>query len=87
VKIWDLEIAAEVLSFQVVGGAGNVHWSPDGSHIIASGGTNTPVIRRVWQSTQALIDYAYDCCVRRELTAEEREQFGLPSLEELKAGP
>ena len=25
-----------------------------------------------------LIDYAYECCVFRELTAEEREVFGLP---------
>ncbi|MEN8241197.1 MAG: protein kinase [Chloroflexota bacterium] len=81
VKIWDLETRAEVLSFQVVGGAGNVHWSPDGSHVIVTGGTGTPVIRRVWPSTQALIDHAYGCCVTRDLTAEERLQFGLLAAE------
>ena len=29
-------------------------------------------------AAQELIDYAYECCVFRELTAEERELFGLP---------
>ena len=37
-----------------------------------------PEIRRVWSSTEALVAYAQECCVRRELTAEERVQFGLP---------
>jgi len=32
-----------------------------------------------WHSAQELIDYAKECCVVRELTVEEREQFGLPS--------
>ena len=40
-----------------------------------------PIFRRVWQSTEDLIHYAYDCCVWRELTPEEREQFGLPEKE------
>jgi hypothetical protein len=31
-----------------------------------------------WHSTQELIDYAYECCVFRELTVEERQLFGLP---------
>jgi len=35
-------------------------------------------IRRAWQSTQELIDYAKECCVIRDLTKEERTQFGLP---------
>ncbi|MFC2026298.1 WD40 repeat domain-containing protein, partial [Chloroflexota bacterium] len=87
VKVWDIETGAEVLSFQVVGGAGNVHWSPDGSHIIVTGGANTPVIRHVWQSTHALIDHAYQCCVTRELTPEEREQSGLPPVEEPAVQP
>jgi len=87
VKIWDVEIGAEVLSFQVVGGAGNVHWSPDGNHIIVTGGTAVPAIRRVWQSTQALIDHAYECCVTVELTVEEREQFGLPPVDEPAVKP
>jgi hypothetical protein len=31
----------------------------------------------VWQSTEELIQYAKECCVFRELTPEERQQFGL----------
>jgi WD40 repeat protein len=87
VRIWDVDSGAEVLSFQRVGSAGNVHWSPNGNYIIVTGNTTTPLIRRVWPSTQALIDYAYECCVTRELTAEEREQFGLPSVEEPATKP
>ena len=30
-----------------------------------------------WRSTQELNDYAYACCVIRELTPEERELLGL----------
>jgi hypothetical protein len=32
----------------------------------------------VWQTTDDLIEYAKECCVFRQLTPEEREQFGLP---------
>jgi WD40 repeat protein len=87
VTIWDIDTGAEVLGFQKAGSAGHVHWSPDGTHILAAGATKTPVIRRVWPSTQALINHAYECCVTRELTAEEREQFGLPPVEEPEAEP
>jgi WD40 repeat protein len=81
VKVWDPQTGDEVLGFQAAGGVVNVNWSPDGTHIIAVGWFNPPIIRRVWPSTQELIDYAYECCVTRELTAEEREQFGLPLRE------
>ena len=30
------------------------------------------------QSTEDLISYTKECCVTRELTPEERQQFGLP---------
>jgi hypothetical protein len=38
-------------------------------------------IHPVWQSTDDLIAYARECCVWRELTSEERQQFGLPPRE------
>lgn len=79
VKVWDPLTSEEVLGFRVPGLIINVHWHPDGTYIIANGDFTSPVIRRVWSSTQALIDHAYDCCVNRELTPEERQQFGLPS--------
>jgi hypothetical protein len=43
---------------------------------------NEPVIKRIWASPDELIAHAYDCCVTRKLTAEERVQFGLPAREE-----
>jgi hypothetical protein len=35
----------------------------------------------IWQSTEELIAFARECCVFRDLTLEEREQFGLPPRE------
>jgi hypothetical protein len=66
------------LRFTAPGNVVSVNWSPDGNHVIAAGWYNTPLIRRAWQSTEALIAQAKQCCVARELTPEERQQFGLP---------
>ena len=54
-------------------------WSPDGSHVIIAGSFPVPEIRRVWPRTEALVAYAQEHCVQRELTAEERAHFGLPA--------
>jgi WD40 repeat protein len=78
VKIWDAVTGTEVRSFRVPSAAWGVNWSPDGDRIIITGLFNTPVIRQAWQSTDELIAYATECCVQRELTDAERQQFGLP---------
>jgi WD40 repeat protein len=79
VKIWDSETGEELFNFSVAGAPLTIGWSPDGTRVIVTGdGLNEPVIKRVWRSTEELVEYAYDCCVSRELTPEEREQFGLP---------
>jgi hypothetical protein len=78
VKVWDAATGVEVLSFIVPANAETVNWSPDGTHVIVAGYFNTPVVRRVWPSTEALIAHAKECCVPRELTDKERDQFGLP---------
>jgi WD40 repeat protein len=84
VKIWKSETGEELWSFSVAGAPLTIGWSPDGAHVIVTGdGLTEPVIKRVWQTTEELIDYAYQCCVYRELSAEEREQFGLPPAEDL----
>ena len=63
----------------ILGGFQGVEWHPDGNFIAIQGmGIPMPVFRRVWQSTDDLIEYAYECCVWRELSTEERVQFGLP---------
>ncbi len=77
VKIWDTTNGQVVLSFEAPGMARSFDWSDDGHYLLASGAFNTPVIIRVWQSTEELIQYAKECCVLRELTAAERQQFGL----------
>jgi hypothetical protein len=64
-----------VMRFQVPGFTTSVDWSPDGKYLIAP--ADQVVIARVWQSTEELIQYAKECCVFRELTPEERQQFGL----------
>jgi WD40 repeat protein/DNA-binding SARP family transcriptional activator len=79
VRIWDPETGVEVYRFQVPGAAYSSEWSPDGSHVIVAGSFPVPEIRRVWPSTEALVSYAQEHCVQRELTAEERAQFGLPT--------
>jgi WD40 repeat protein len=78
VKVWDAATGAVVLGFRVPGAVYSVDWSPDGNYVIAGGYFNPPVVRRAWQSTEELIDYAKECCVTRELTDAERQQFGLP---------
>jgi WD40 repeat protein len=75
--IWNAETGEEVYRFEITGGIIHVEWSPDGKYVIVGGTTKVPEIRRVWQSTEELITYAKECCIFRELTLEEREQFGL----------
>jgi WD40 repeat protein len=78
VKVWDAATGGVVLSLRAPGAVYSVNWSPDGKFIIAGGYFDPPVVRRAWQSTQDLIAHAQECCVTRELTGAERQQFGLP---------
>ncbi|UCC75880.1 MAG: WD40 repeat domain-containing protein, partial [Anaerolineales bacterium] len=78
VKVWDAATGEEIYGFSAEAAVWNVDWSPDGQYIIASGLFEVPLVRRAWQSTEELIAHAHQCCVTRELTPEEREQFGLP---------
>ena len=82
VLVWEVDTGEVVLSWDMqgllAGGFNDTDWSPDGQFVSIHGTGDIPYIKRVWQSTEELINYAYDCCVWRELSAEEREQFGLP---------
>jgi hypothetical protein len=53
-------------------------WSPDGEHIAISDFDGNLKIYPAWQTLEELVGYASECCVVRELTPEERQQFGLP---------
>jgi WD40 repeat protein len=78
VKVWDADTGEVVLSFRAPDAVYSVNWSPDGEYVVAGGYFNPPVVRRAWQSTEALIAHARECCVQRKLTAAERDLFGLP---------
>jgi WD40 repeat protein len=79
VLVWDINSGGEVYREQIWDGLVNsIDWSPDGKYLLMSGENIVPEVRRIWQTTDELIAYARECCVWRELTAEERSQFGLP---------
>ena len=78
VKIWDALTGAELMSLRT----GHPYvfrlgWSPESSLLVVAGGTPSVTVWRVWQTTEELIAYAKECCVFRQLTPQEREQFGL----------
>lgn len=76
-RIWDANTGAELVRYDM-GSPGTATWSPDGRRIATASLDGALKVFPAWQTTQELIDYAKECCVVRELTAEEREQFGLP---------
>lgn len=78
-KIWDIERGVETTDFTVPGFPETLEWSTSGDYVVIGGYFPEPVIRRVWTSTEELIAEAYECCVTRELTPEERQSFGLPT--------
>jgi WD40 repeat protein len=77
-RIWDAASGDEIQSFKLTNTLNSVDWSPDGDYVILATLDAEPKIHRVWQSTEALIRYAEGCCVWRELSTGERQQFGLP---------
>jgi WD40 repeat protein len=82
-KIWDANTGEASLSTPIPVSPYNIAWSPDGSQIMLSGdGLIEPLIMRVWRSTDDLVAHAYECCVSRELSPEERTQYGLPERNE-----
>jgi WD40 repeat protein/class 3 adenylate cyclase len=79
VRIWDAESGDELLTLSPPPAAYglSIAWSPDG-HFLATSGLGSQVsVWRVWQTQEELVEYARECCLFRELTAEERGRFGL----------
>ena len=77
VLIWDAETGGVVNRYNVGGSTAGNKWSPDGRRVLTTGFLDAPDIRPVWLSTADLIEYAYDCCVFRELSTAEMEKYGL----------
>ena len=80
-KIWDAATGAEVAVFEL-GGSNAAKFSPDGTKILIAASDNTLRIYPHFRTAEELIAHAKECCFIRELTPEEREQFGLPPIEE-----
>lgn len=79
VRVWNAASGAELLAF--TGHQAEVYsvaWSPDGTRIASASADRSTRIRDIWKDTQALIDFAQNCCVTRLLTDEESSQFGIP---------
>ena len=81
-RIWDAATGAEMLSISTpTNFILNAKWSADGKYVVTSGTGPGPTAWRVWQTTDELIAYAKACCVFRQLTPTERQQFGLTAIE------
>ena len=79
VRIWDPVTGAEYGVLDVT--TAHAQWSSDGTRLLTVGGDSVVRIWQVFPTTDSLIDYAHVCCVFRQLTPEERAQFGLPMRE------
>ena len=79
IKIWDVETGTEVASFTVPAAWAAI-LSPDGRQVLTGVWPGPLIIFDIWQSQDELVELAKECCVFRELTPEERQQFGLPPI-------
>jgi WD40 repeat protein len=77
-RVWDISTGGELARYTPGGMIYQADWSPDGTRIAVASQDGTTKIFPARQTTQELIDYAKECCVFRELTDAEREQFELP---------
>ena len=77
IKVWDVATGTEVASFTFPGSF-MAALSPDGRQVLVTEQFGPLTTFDIWQSRDELIELAKECCVFRELTAEERQQFGLP---------
>ena len=81
VRVWDAQTGLAVLYYPIGSPVAGLDWSPDGNRVVISYGSEMMILP-IWNTTQELIDYAYECCVVRELSPEDRELYGLPPLED-----
>jgi WD40 repeat protein len=76
-RVFEVATGVELLVYEI-GGWTEATLSPDGTQFLISSGEGIVYIYPTWNTTEELIAYARECCLRYELTPEEREQFGLP---------
>ena len=78
-RVWDSRTGDEIASIPTyVDFGAPAMWSPGGNLImVGSDGRPEAKVVEIWLTRDELIEYARECCVFRELTDEEREEFGL----------
>ena len=76
-KVYDTATGSQILSYEDQGFV-MASYSPDGSRVLCGTTAGMLKIYPTWHSPEELIAYAKECCVVRQLTPEERQQFGLP---------
>lgn len=79
VRVWDTTTGAELLCYDL-GYFADVALSPDETRIVTGAYKSLLKVFPAWQSLEALMNYAHEHCVVRELTKTERELLGLPYL-------
>ena len=80
-RVFDVTTGKELLVYNV-GGWTEAALSPDGKKLFVYSGEGTGYVFPTWDNVETLVAYARECCVIRELTPEEREQFGLPPAQD-----
>lgn len=78
-RLWDADSGAQMTVFS--GHADMVYsvdWSQNGEQLATASEDSTARIWQTWTTAQKLITFARRCCAARNLTDEERQQFGLP---------
>jgi WD40 repeat protein len=78
IKVFDASTGNELINYDI-GSPSDASWAPNGKQIAISDWDGNLTVYPAWQSLEELDGYARECCVFRQLTAEEREQFGLPA--------
>lgn len=80
IHVWDATALQEVIAYPSVSQEPFASWSPNGTAIAIAYANGDLKVFPAWQSLKELVAYAKEHCVLRELTPEERTQFGLPEL-------
>ena len=79
IKVFDAATGNEIINYDI-GEPASASWSLDGKQIAISDWNGYLTIYPAWESLEELINYARDCYVFRQLTPEERKQFGLSDM-------
>ena len=82
-KMFETHTGEEVFSGRVPNYR-EIYLAPDGTRFATASSPDGPIkVFSIWGSLEELMDLARECCLIRELTPIEREQFGLPPTETL----